>query len=196
MNSSGRRSRSTSARTSVSHASRASLPGRSLTAAACRSSASVPSTATAVANRRAASPSRPSRTRIARPTSAGPACSTRWASALTGSIPSATTALSSSRTKNGLPPVAVQQASTNVRSPTRPRRSRTSPETASRLRSAGRSNVARPPADERVDHLDSPPVPQNEPPPERGSEGPQSRQRTTQSSGQFPGRPSAGRRPP
>ena len=101
------------AATSVSAASAASARSSSARAAA-RGSSARSSTATARARRAAGAGSRPRRSWIQRRAVRAPTASTRAAVRASGLMPSALSASTSSRTRNGEPPVARWHAAVKV----------------------------------------------------------------------------------
>ena len=119
-----------SARTRSSAAVRAASALSPDTRAASRSSQSSPSTATVRASSLAAGPRTASRCRTKRLTAAGPTAWTSSAAAAEGATPAARMAVSSSRTKSGLPPVAAWHARQNSAAASAPRYARVRPVTA------------------------------------------------------------------
>ena len=105
-------------------------------------SLSSPSTATARASSVAAGPSAASRCKTKRLTTAGPTSCTAFAAAADGATSAAARALSRSRRKSGLPPVAVWQARQNFSAASAPRRSRATVTAADSLSGRGYSAAA------------------------------------------------------
>ena len=140
-NASGRPGSRISAPARMSAADAASSSSRLASLAACRRSPHS-KIATARARRPAGSGSRSSRSKIDLPTVRAPIRSTCAAYASLGATPSARSAPTSSRIRNGVPPVACRHASTNPGSGDAPNPSVTNCATAVRVNGARWSTSA------------------------------------------------------